>query len=123
MNISGETRYRIDTGMQVLTPVLTPLLTTESLLGTVDTTYLLQNRSDLLRMDRTIESMRLGVELERMERKPSFSLRFEHMLPYGGMMPNTYTVMGMISIPIARSEELRVGKDCVSTCRSGWSPY
>src|SRR3546814_2685076 len=23
------------------------------------------------------------------------------MLPYGGMMPNTYTVMGMISIPIA----------------------
>src|SRR3546814_155660 len=52
-------------------------------------------------MDRTIESMRLGVELERMERKPSFSLRFEHMLPYGGMMPNTYTVMGMISIPIA----------------------
>src|SRR3546814_20079285 len=47
MNISGETRYRIDTGMQVLTPVLTPLLTTESLLGTVDTTYLLQNRSDL----------------------------------------------------------------------------
>src|SRR3546814_10247849 len=87
--------------MQGLTPVLTPLLTTESLLWSVDTTYHLQNRSDLLRMDRTIESMRLGVELERMERKPSFSLRFEHMLPYGGMMPNTYTVMGMISIPIA----------------------
>src|SRR3546814_18917019 len=23
----------------------------------------------------------------------------------------------------ARSEERRVGKECVSTCRSGWSPY
>src|SRR3546814_16320378 len=25
--------------------------------------------------------------------------------------------------PIARSEERRVGKECVSTCRSRWSPY
>src|SRR3546814_15663899 len=24
---------------------------------------------------------------------------------------------------VARSEERRVGKACVSTCRSGWSPY
>src|SRR3546814_6834623 len=24
---------------------------------------------------------------------------------------------------IYRSEERRVGKECVSTCRSGWSPY
>src|SRR3546814_20377092 len=25
--------------------------------------------------------------------------------------------------PIARSEERRVGKECVSTCRTRWSPY
>src|SRR3546814_4161062 len=25
--------------------------------------------------------------------------------------------------PIFRSEERRVGKECVSTCRSRWSPY
>src|SRR3546814_15624283 len=25
--------------------------------------------------------------------------------------------------PIRRSEERRVGKECVSTCRSRWSPY
>src|SRR3546814_13013125 len=24
---------------------------------------------------------------------------------------------------VASSEERRVGKECVSTCRSGWSPY
>src|SRR3546814_20641110 len=26
-------------------------------------------------------------------------------------------------LPMARSEERRVGKECVSTCRSRWSPY
>src|SRR3546814_13681892 len=26
-------------------------------------------------------------------------------------------------LPIRRSEERRVGKECVSTCRSRWSPY
>src|SRR3546814_19712922 len=26
-------------------------------------------------------------------------------------------------IPARRSEERRVGKECVSTCRSRWSPY
>src|SRR3546814_14495890 len=26
-------------------------------------------------------------------------------------------------MPIGRSEERRVGKECVSTCRSRWSPY
>src|SRR3546814_9802309 len=26
-------------------------------------------------------------------------------------------------IEIVRSEERRVGKECVSTCKSGWSPY
>src|SRR3546814_11035465 len=25
--------------------------------------------------------------------------------------------------PLTRSEERRVGKECVSTCRSRWSPY
>src|SRR3546814_12314983 len=27
------------------------------------------------------------------------------------------------SVPLQRSEERRVGKECVSTCRSRWSPY
>src|SRR3546814_9379975 len=29
----------------------------------------------------------------------------------------------MIVVVLARSEESRVGKECVSTCRSRWSPY
>src|SRR3546814_16046747 len=31
--------------------------------------------------------------------------------------------IGIISNPAPRSEERRVGKECVSTCRSRWSPY
>src|SRR3546814_13432276 len=27
------------------------------------------------------------------------------------------------ALPLPRSEERRVGKECVSTCRSRWSPY
>src|SRR3546814_19870779 len=30
---------------------------------------------------------------------------------------------GIVAAPTARSEERRVGKECVSTCRSRWSPY
>src|SRR3546814_8218387 len=29
----------------------------------------------------------------------------------------------MAAAALARSEERRVGKECVSTCRSRWSPY
>src|SRR3546814_4221265 len=29
---------------------------------------------------------------------------------------------GLFTLPPARSEERRVGKECVSTCRSRWSP-
>src|SRR3546814_7675380 len=29
----------------------------------------------------------------------------------------------MVGMGLVRSEERRVGKECVSTCRSRWSPY
>src|SRR3546814_6615459 len=32
-------------------------------------------------------------------------------------------VSGIGGITVDRSEERRVGKECVSTCRSRWSPY
>src|SRR3546814_12134221 len=36
--------------------------------------------------------------------------------------PGTYTVLGLGRSCNSRSEERRVGKECVSTCRSRWSP-
>src|SRR3546814_20645110 len=53
---------------------------------------------------------RLQAELER------------HVLPQGGEMAgleHQHLVAGIQH----RSEERRVGKECVSTCRSRWSPY
>src|SRR3546814_12616700 len=34
-----------------------------------------------------------------------------------------FPVPGGIHCALPRSEERRVGKECVSTCRSRWSPY
>src|SRR3546814_14453906 len=31
--------------------------------------------------------------------------------------------VGGVPVELVRSEERRVGKECVSTCRSRWSPY
>src|SRR3546814_8288657 len=44
----------------------------------------------------------------------------------GGQFPSTLCkVPGQdpVDVHVARSEERRVGKACVSTCRSRWSPY
>src|SRR3546814_6918654 len=37
--------------------------------------------------------------------------------------PGGVGVNGGDAARVARSEERRVGKECVSTCRSRWSPY
>src|SRR3546814_16427455 len=36
---------------------------------------------------------------------------------------NTIPILSNVLIEADRSEERRVGKECVSTCRSRWSPY
>src|SRR3546814_17944621 len=36
---------------------------------------------------------------------------------------NKVFLAGRIPSSVTRSEERRVGKECVSTCRSRWSPY
>src|SRR3546814_11572839 len=43
---------------------------------------------------------------------------------YPVLVRPSYVLGGQgMSIVINRSEERRVGKECVSTCRSRWSPY
>ncbi|MCJ8166758.1 TolC family protein [Pontibacter sp. E15-1] len=91
MNLPKEQQFQIDSLGSI--PDAVPLA--------ADTVYLNNTRSDLRQLDRTVESMRLGVEQERLERKPDFKVRFDHMTPRNSMMPNQFTAMGMISIPIA----------------------
>lgn len=70
-------------------------------LAVLDTSYLATNRSDIQQMDRSIRAMELNINQMRQEAKPDFRIRYEHMSTRAEMMPNQYTLMGMISIPIA----------------------
>src|SRR3546814_4843554 len=45
------------------------------------------------------------------------------VVPANGMELKVAAVRGVESNGMMRSEERRVGKECVSTCRSRWSPY
>src|SRR3546814_18646185 len=57
--------------------------------------------------------------------KPPESLRSERLaaLYYFVIVATTPAPTVRPPSRIARSEERRVGKECVSTCRSRWSPY
>src|SRR3546814_13992780 len=83
--------------------------------------------------------LRLGgkvIEVENISKAFGDKLLFENLsfsLPPGGIVgvigPNgagKSTLFKLITgqeTPDSRSEERRVGKECVSTCRSRWSPY
>jgi cobalt-zinc-cadmium efflux system outer membrane protein len=67
----------------------------------LDTAYLAGVRSDILHMEHDIHAMERNIDLMRQESKPDFKIRFDHMSNYSAMMPRQFTVMGMLSIPIA----------------------
>src|SRR3546814_2957523 len=69
--------------------------------------------SDLLRLEN------VGLRFGHFQALQDFSL---------SVRPGHYAVNGYVKLDLmprlqARSEERRVGKECVSTCRSRWSPY
>src|SRR3546814_6456025 len=49
--------------------------------------------------------------------------RTELAIAFGEEARNARILAGRARFAVARSEERRVGKECVSTCRSRWSPY
>ena len=55
----------------------------------------------------------------------NLSLKAKGLLSMMLSLPDewNYTTRGLAAICKERSEERRVGKECVSTCRSRWSPY
>lgn len=66
-----------------------------------DTLNLAVDRSDIVRMNAQIESMRLNIDAMALQRKPDFRVQFDHMNPLDPMMPKVFSVMGMIKIPFA----------------------
>lgn len=91
MNAPGNQVFEIDS---TVLPEFTPA-------AFLDTTQLATVRKDVFKMDESIRSMQLNIESMKREKKPDFRIRFDHMYPLDAMMPNAYSVMGMISIPIA----------------------
>jgi hypothetical protein len=91
MNAPGNEQFEIDSTYE---PHFAP---TE----TYDTANLATIRKDVLKMNQSIRSMQLNIESMRKEKKPDFRIRFDHMNPLSSMMPKAFSVMGMISIPIA----------------------
>ena len=91
MNLPSDMDIMVDTAMNV---------NYDPAQIAIDTTALSSQRSDVKQLDRTIEVMRLNQELQRIQSKPDFRLRFDHMQPIGNM-PTQFTAMAMVSIPIA----------------------
>jgi outer membrane protein TolC len=91
MNRPGLEAFEIDTAY---TPAFTPA-------ANYDTATLAATRKDIRKMDANIESMQLNINSMKLGKRPDFRVRFDHMAPLGDAMPKQYSVMGMISIPIA----------------------
>src|SRR3546814_14750467 len=61
--------------------------------------------------------------LKPSERDPSVSLLMADLFRQAGLPDGVFNVVQGDKVVVDRSEERRVGKECVSTCRSRWSPY
>jgi outer membrane protein, heavy metal efflux system len=90
MNQPDNTPFGIDTTTRL---VFNPALH--------DTLSLASVRGDVKKMNAGIESMNLNITSMKSEKNPSFKIQFDHMNALDKMMPNTYSVMAMMSIPIA----------------------
>lgn len=90
MNQPGNADFSIDTS---IIPIFNPALH--------DTTSLAAVRGDIKKMDAGIESMQLSIQAMKAEKNPSFKIQFDHMNSFDKMMPKAYSVMAMMSIPIA----------------------
>lgn len=69
--------------------------------ASLDTAYLAGSRSDLQHMQHDVHAMEANIRQMRQEAKPDFRIRFDHMSSYSPMMPGQFTLMGMLSVPIA----------------------
>lgn len=66
----------------------------------LDSTSLIQSRSDLRAIERDMDLIGLQQQLEQAKLKPELGFRFEHMLGTGGQ-PLRYTAMAMFRLPFA----------------------
>src|SRR3546814_3083923 len=82
--------------------------------------------SDLtIRLQQQEEKIDMGVFID-WQRNPAIGetgIAFSAENPRKAFYDDRYKLLVCFPASINRSEERRVGKECVSTCRSRWSPY
>ncbi|MCC7399965.1 MAG: TolC family protein [Chitinophagaceae bacterium] len=66
-----------------------------------DSSALMKNRSDIKMIGRSIEVNNLQRESELAKLKPTFGIRYDHMMGWA-RQPVMFSVMGMVRIPLAR---------------------
>jgi len=66
----------------------------------IDTATLISNRSDITAIEKNIIVYKNKQLYENSRLKPDFGIQYAHMFSFGNN-PNLFTVMGMVSIPIA----------------------
>lgn len=91
MNRTGSTDFFIDTTETMEMPMQMSF----------DTATIASSRGDVLKINESIRSENLNIDAMALDRKPTFSIQFDHMSPLSAMMPYSFSVMGMMTIPIA----------------------
>jgi len=89
MNRDKSTFFNVDTNYVVKDLNLSP----------VDSSFLMNARSDIKAVDHDIRLAGLQQQAERAKLKPEFGVRFDHMFGFGGV-PMQYSLMGMVRLPM-----------------------
>lgn len=66
----------------------------------LDSTLVLERRSDLRAVDRNLDLLRFRQDVQRASLRPDFGIKYDHMIGFG-TQPQQFSLMGMVSIPIA----------------------
>ena len=90
MNLPQNTKFLIDSIVPFHNYKISELDT--------NSTYIAMHRSEIQKLERTINSMQLNNALALSASKPDFSIRYEHYNMFGSR--NTFSLMGLMTIPI-----------------------
>lgn len=100
-----EKRFRLNTlmGRNSMTPfdIDTTFILNDFSSVVFDSSLFYSNRSDLKAIDKDISLTLLKQETEKLDLKPQFGIRYDHMFGFGGL-PMQYSLMGMTRIPITK---------------------
>ena len=90
MNRPATELFTVDSSYQPMFVAVTP-----------DTARLAEARGDILKTDATIQAMQNNIAAMQQEKKPAYKIQFDHMSSFSSSTPQAFSIMGMISIPIA----------------------